>query len=172
MFDIKSNDEGTWRRIRVVEFESKFVDKPSKDPKDKEFQKDKTLEDKFKSWAPIFASMLIRKVNETKGRVEDCDEVLGASKLYRENQDYLARFVSEKIKKFVFNPDNPERKNSRISKSNIINEFKEWWKREYDTKPPKALELTDYLNIRLGKYDKRSWKGYEIVHDDYQSDED
>ena len=34
---------GTWRRIRVVEFESKFVDNPSTDPKDNEFKKDKSL---------------------------------------------------------------------------------------------------------------------------------
>tara|TARA_B100000795_G_scaffold116016_1_gene86138 strand:+ start:748 stop:3495 length:2748 start_codon:yes stop_codon:yes gene_type:complete len=166
LFDIKSNDEGTWRRIRVVDFESKFIDNPSTDPKDKEFQKDKTLEGRFSVWAPVFASMLIKKVNETKGRVIDCEEVLGASKKYRENQDYLAKFVSDKIRKAVIDPSNPDKK-FKISKSSIQNEFKEWWKREYDTKAPKGQEVVDYLIIRLGPYKNRGWIGYEIIYDDY-----
>ena len=31
LFDIKSNDDGTWRRIRVCDFMSKFLDKPYND---------------------------------------------------------------------------------------------------------------------------------------------
>jgi len=170
LFDIKSNDEGTWRRIRVVDFESKFIDNPSLDPKEKEFKKDKTLEGKFYIWAPVFASMLIKKVNETKGRVEDCEEVLGASRKYRENQDYLAKFVSDKIRKAVMDPTNPDKK-YKISKSSAQNEFKEWWKREYDTKPPKGQEVFDYLIVRLGPYKNRGWVGYEIIHDDYDEED-
>ena len=52
LFDIQSNDEGTWRRIRVVDFESRFIDNPSSDPKDNEFKKDKDLKKKFVDWAP------------------------------------------------------------------------------------------------------------------------
>jgi len=174
LFDIKSNDEGTWRRIRVVDFESKFIDNPSDDPEKKEFKKDKTLESKFDSWVPIFASMLINKVNETKGKVEDCDEVLVASKKYRENQDYLAKFVSDKIRKSVIDSNNPEKQN-KISKSVVQKEFKEWWSREYDTKAPKGKELIEYLEKKLGPYpgtgQGRGWMGYEIIYDDYD-DED
>ena len=174
LFDIKSNDEGTWRRIRVVDFESKFIDNPSDDPEKKEFKKDKTLEGKFESWVPIFASMLIKKVNETKGKVEDCDEVLVASKKYRENQDYLAKFVSDKIRKSVVDSNNPEKQN-KISKSVVQKEFKEWWSREYDTKAPKGKELIEYLEKKLGPYpgtgQGRGWMGYEIIYDDYD-DED
>ena len=172
LFDIKSNDEGTWRRIRVVDFESKFIDNPSENPNDKEFKKDKTLEGKFASWAPIFASMLIKKVDQTKGKVVDCDEVLVASKKYRENQDYLAKFVADKIRKATIDPTNPDKK-KKISKSSIQNEFKEWWKREYDTKAPKGQEVVEYLEKILGPYPQkgRGWSGYEIIFDDYD-DED
>jgi phage/plasmid-associated DNA primase len=47
LFDIKSNDDGTWRRIRVCDFMSKFTDNPytnDKFPKDNfphQFQVDK-----------------------------------------------------------------------------------------------------------------------------------
>ena len=167
LFDIQSNDEGTWRRIRVVDFQSRFVDKPSDNPEDYEFKKNKSLENKFETWAPIFASMLVEIVLKTDGKVEDCEEVLQASKTYRENQDYLAKFVNEKIQPFVPNPENPEKKENKISKTNIQNEFKEWWKREYGTKCPKSQELVNYLNIRLGPYKRRGWWGFEIIYDDY-----
>tara|TARA_X000000368_G_C23058036_1_gene725062 strand:- start:4475 stop:7273 length:2799 start_codon:yes stop_codon:yes gene_type:complete len=180
LFDIKSNDEGTWRRIRVVDFESKFIDNPSEDPKDKEFKKDKTLEKKFVEWAPILASMLIEKVNETKGEVKDCKEVMASSKNYREKQDYLAKFVNEKIRKCEEDDednskDDKKKKKKNISKNQILCEFKEWWKKEYDTKAPKAEELIEYLNIRLGprKGNKiKTWKGYEIIFDSYDEEDD
>jgi len=170
LFDIKSNDEGTWRRIRVVDFESRFLENPSSDPNDKEFKKDKSLDKKFAQWAPIFASKLVDIALKTNGKVEDCDEVLKASKQYRENQDYLAKFVSEKIKPWVYNDNNPEKTENKISKTNIQNEFKEWWKREYNTRCPKGGELVNYLNIKLGTYKKRGWWGYEIVYDEYDSE--
>lgn len=173
LFDIRSNDEGTWRRIRVVEFESKFVDNPSTNPNDYEFKKDKTLENKFKSWAPIFASMLIGIVNETGGEVKDCPEVLAASNMYREDQDNFAKFIKEKIRPFKFDPERPNKKDSKISKTNIINEFKEWWKVfQPGVKPPKAQELVDYLNIKLGPYKNRGWKGYEIIPEEYIDDDE
>ena len=173
LFDIRSNDEGTWRRIRVVEFESKFVDNPSNNPKDNEFKKDKTLENKFTSWAPIFASMLIEIVNKTGGAVKDCEEVLAASNMYREEQDNFAKFIKEKIRPFKFDPERPNKKDSKISKTNIINEFKEWWKVfQPGVKPPKAQELVDYLNLKLGPYKNRGWKGFEIIPDEYLDDDD
>ena len=96
--------------------------------------------------------------------------MLQASKQYRENQDYLAKFVSEKIKPWVYNDNNPEKTENKISKTNIQNEFKEWWKREYNTRCPKGGELVNYLNIKLGTYKKRGWWGYEIVYDEYDSE--
>jgi len=138
-----------------------------------EYQDDvgaKTLDKKFPIWAPIFASMLVEIALETTGKVEDCEEVLQASKMYRENQDYLAKFVSDKIKPWEYNSENPEKKDNKISKTNIQNEFREWWKREYNTKCPKTQELVNYLNVKLGAYKKRGWWGYEIIYDEYDSE--
>ena len=151
-------------------FESRFIDNPSSDPKDNEFKKDKDLKKKFVDWAPIFASMLVELAKKLKGKVEDCEEVLQASKEYRKNQDYLSKFCEEKIKVWEYDPNNPEKTENKISKTNIQNEFKEWWKREYNTKCPKGQELVNYLNIKLGPYKKRGWWGYEIIYDDYDSD--
>ena len=64
---IPATDGGTWRRIRPVLFESKFVDEV--DP-EKQFQfvKDPTITSKVKSqeWHEAFASILIKKYGEYK----------------------------------------------------------------------------------------------------------
>lgn len=73
------------------------------------------------------------------------------------------KFISEKIRV------NQSRK---ISKTLIINEFKEWWKKEYDSKPPKANELTYYLDAKLGPYKNSGWEGYEIIYDEYEESSD
>jgi len=59
LFDIKSNDDGTWRRIRVCDFMSKFLEKPYEDedkfPKSEypyQYPIDKRIDEKFEKWAP------------------------------------------------------------------------------------------------------------------------
>jgi len=54
LFDIKSTDDGTWRRIRVCDFQSKFLSKPYEDekkfPKAKypyQYKVDKDIDEKF-----------------------------------------------------------------------------------------------------------------------------
>lgn len=166
LFDIKANDEGTWRRIRKVDFESKFVDNPE-DPKFKDikyvFKKDKTLKDKFKLWGPIFGSMLVSLAKTTQGEVEDCEKVLVASNEYRKSKDYISKFISEKIE-----ASDPK---AKISKENIKNEFKNWYSSEFDDKVPPMQELYDALDKHLGPYTRRAWHGFKIVYDSYSDDE-
>merc|ERR1711916_25596 len=53
---IPARDRGTWRRIRVVEHGSEFVDNP-KGPN--QFQIDRTLKQDVENWAPQFMGLLI-----------------------------------------------------------------------------------------------------------------
>ena len=56
--NVSSDDRGTWRRISVVDFPSKFVDNP--DPNEKyEFKIDDELDDKLKMWPEAFMFVLI-----------------------------------------------------------------------------------------------------------------
>ena len=54
LFNIKSNDDGTWRRIRKIDFESKFIKPkdndwpPSKVPEDEEYECDLNIEPKLR----------------------------------------------------------------------------------------------------------------------------
>ena len=51
-----SNDDGTWRRIRKIEFKSKFTEKPYDDPRflqkeyPHQFKVDSKIDEKFKIW--------------------------------------------------------------------------------------------------------------------------
>ena len=157
LFEIKSNDDGTWRRIRVVEFLSKFTENPEQDDPDEpyQFKVDKKLESKFDNWKTVMASMLVAKALKTSGNVEDCSMVLAKSNEYRNNQDYLSEFVKEKI---VENPD------GKIKKQEVYNEFKEWFTLQHGRNVPKGKELFQYLEKKYGKY-KNGWFGVEIHYE-------
>jgi len=63
LFDIESNDDGTWRRIRKCDFLAKFIDEGEtyNDETPYIHKKDKSLKDKLPSFAPVFASMLVKR---------------------------------------------------------------------------------------------------------------
>tara|TARA_B110001454_G_C12479554_1_gene333776 strand:- start:27 stop:431 length:405 start_codon:yes stop_codon:yes gene_type:complete len=65
-------------------------------------------------------------------------------------------------------------KNDKIRKSDIGYRFRNWYQENYQQKPPKSMELYDYLDKRLGKYRKRGrcWWGYEIIYEPTDSEDE
>lgn len=166
LFDIKSDDDGTWRRIRLCEFESKFdaVLKPSPE-NPYVFEPDLNLGEKFKRWKEIFMGMLVDIAVEKQGIVTDCDKVMLASNKYRQEQDCLLQFFEE----MIVQGDSTDMLKITVAKD----EFKEWYGRNYSAKPPKAKELEDFLTKKLGKRTKaRGWVGYKIMLDEPDYDDD
>ena len=164
LFDIGSNDDGTWRRIRKCDFQSKFLEHPYKDethfPQDQfpyQFKLDKKLDKKFDIWAPVLASMLVNIAYETNGNVKDCDIVMASSNEYREGQDYLAEFVKEKVL---------SSEGDKIQKTELVQTFREWYQTNYGKKMPKAKEITDYMDRRFGVYKKGGWHNIKIIYDE------
>ena len=157
LFDIKSNDDGTWRRIRVCDFISKFVENPSTNAEENEYAVDKKIESKFKKWLSVFTALLIEKAFETNGIVEDCETVLFASSQYRREQDYLGDFFEDHIGK---------EEGRKIKKTEVYEEFKIWYGETYGKNIPKGKELYSFLEKKLGKYKKGGWHGYTIKYDD------
>jgi P4 family phage/plasmid primase-like protien len=160
LFDITSNDDGTWRRIRKCDFLSKFIDEGEEHTDDTEFvfMKDKSLKDRLPELAPVFMSMLVKKTFETNGVVTDCDVVMSASNKYRKGQDNIAAFVSERIIK----TGNPE---DKIGKKGLMEDFKLWFSQENSGKKiPKGQELYDYLDKKFGQHNQKGWVGITFIH--------
>ena len=167
LFDIESNDDGTWRRIRKCDFVSKFADEGETYSDDTKFVfiKDKGLKDKFPVMAPVFASMLVKRAFETDGIVEDCETVLIASSKYRKGQDHINAFISEKIMK----TSNPK---DKIKKTELIGEFKKWYEESQGSrKSPKGEELYEYMNKKFGTFKSDGkWQGVKIIYPDSEED--
>jgi P4 family phage/plasmid primase-like protien len=92
---IENSDGGTWRRIKVVEFKSKFVEKPRFDF---EFEKDYELEKKIARWGNAFLSILVhfyKKIKE-EGIVEP-DTVRKYTQDFRKDNDIFTQFLDECI---------------------------------------------------------------------------
>ena len=162
LFDIESNDDGTWRRIRKCDFVSKFLadDEPHTDETPYIFDKDKDLKHKIPVFAPVFASMLVNIAFETEGNVPDCDYVLNASNKYRVGQDHIAAFVMENVVKTGNNKD-------RIKKQELANHFKYWFTQEQGNKKmPKGEELYMYMDKKFGFHKPSGWHGVQILYPD------
>jgi len=162
LFDIKSTDDGTWRRIRVCDFESKFLDKPYENekefPKQKypyQFKCVKDIDSRFEAWAPYFISMLVEIAFETNGVVEDCPQVLAASQKYKMQQDYFAQFFEERIVHV---------EGGTIKRKDLQNEFIEWYTELYGGKVPKGKDLYDFMESKLGKCERGRFKGHRLIH--------
>ena len=172
LFEMNSNDDGTWRRIRKCDFVAKFIDPGEQHTDDTEyvFEKDKDLKDKLPNWAPVFAGMLVKRAFETNGIVKDCKIVMEASNKYREKQDHINAFINERIV-----PTNSA--NDRITKKDLIREFKLWFADEQgnvDRKLPKGQEINEVMSKRYGYCGPKGWSRVQFIceeDDEFEEDD-
>ena len=158
LFEIESDDGGTWRRIRTVDFISLFSENPVDDDEDQPYQFliDKKIEEKFTAWVPAFMSKLVDISRKNKGAVPDCDIVLVKSNEYRASQDYLTGFIKENIKKS---------EGCKIKKGEVQEQFKQWYQIQFGRGVPKGKELFDFMDKKFGKYKKGAWHNVAIIYD-------
>lgn len=102
---VNSMDNGTWRRIRVVPFEAKFVTAEDPDYKAKKpnvFLRDPELDNKLRIWREVFLSWLVH-IYDTEyiptGLEPIPDIVKKESADYKESFDTFAKFRNERIRK-------------------------------------------------------------------------
>ena len=160
LFDIKSNDDGTWRRIRLCPYKSKFCEEPKTDDPEEPYQFliDKNLDVKIKLWVNVFMAMLVKKAFETDGRVKTCAAVTASSNKYRNTQDYLSEFLRDKIR--------PADEETYIKKTEVYEEFKKWYVIQHGKNIPKGNELYDYMTKKFGKLTSKGWRKCRILYDD------
>ena len=168
--EIKSQDNGTWRRMRVVDFMSLFTENPDLNDPEKPYQfpMDKNICEKFDEWKEVFMGMLVKKAFETNGVVKDCPAVLRASEAYRASQDCMAEFIQDRLVADA---------NGRIEKTELVQEFRQWYEGIYGrgSATPKPKDVQSYMDKKYGKYEKnKCWKGVRIQYKNqlYGIDED
>jgi P4 family phage/plasmid primase-like protien len=134
---IKSNDNGTWRRIKVIEFSSKFVDNPIL-TNDEEFKflKDTKLKEKLADWAEYVLHLLVQYAFKNQGVVGSFEMVDCATERYRLSQDRIGQFIKDCI---IFGTPTEKESKERLSQ-----EFKHWFELNFKYSI-KTKELFDRL---------------------------
>lgn len=162
--NVPSDDGGTWRRLRVVEFTSKFTDNPNPE-NDNEFPIDMEISQHFEDWKEHFMTLLIEyhKRYVTKGITEP-EEVLKCTKEYQKNNDIMLEFVESEFEKYD---------QGFISVVDVIAHFKTWVKDGVPNfKPGKKKDIVTGLSKTLGKHiivnKVEGWKGWRFkqIQDD------
>ena len=160
---IKSYEDGTWRRMKVTEFMSKFITEGEIHYHDNNyvFPKDKTLKEKLKNWAPAFIGILVDIASKTMGEVIDCSQVVESSNKYRESQDCLSKFINTNIiKKSGFS----------IKKTELNAAFKTWFGDNYgNERMPKLSDLDELISRKFGPINTKTnkWSNISIIiHED------
>jgi P4 family phage/plasmid primase-like protien len=144
--NISSIDGGSFRRLRIVEFKSRFCDTPIKQ---NEFKIDPTIKDKIKNWRPYFMSILIHYLElyqeelRVTGKIEEPEEVKIATNKYKADNDKFNDYITECL---VEIPDRFE------NIKTIYNNFMRWWAENYsNTRTPDIKELRKSLKIKYGE---------------------
>ena len=108
--------------------------------------------------------MLVKKACETDGEVKDCPQVIAASSKYRQSQDCITGFISDKIIKDL---------TGSIGKRQLNDVFKEWFQMNYGSR--KMPKLSDIEEIMIKKFGNRNtktnkWAGIKFREEE-QTDE-
>lgn len=151
------DDEGTWRRINVIEFKSRFTDNP--DPSNPyEFKKDPYLTEKLYTWKEAFMYILLEHYKDYKNHgLRTPQAVTDATREYQRTNDAYSDFINDCILK-----DEAE----SVKLEETYKHFKNWWKDNYSGKTPSRKEMKSCLEKKLGKYltsSKGGWRGYKLV---------
>lgn len=165
--NVPSDDGGTWRRIRVVEFTSKFCENPDSQ-KENEFEADTDLPEKFSVWKEHFMSMLIEyyKMYLEKGLTEP-DEVLHCTKEYQKNNDIFLEFVETEFERS---------EEEMITYNDVLSSYKLWCKdnnvQPVSTKKKEFIKAISRIlgrHIALNKVD--AWKGWRFKKSENECDD-
>lgn len=183
---IPGDDDPTWNRVRVLDYESKFV-KPQDLDKDEEhtvadtfaeqvrekkFMADPCFSDKLHEIAPALLWRIFKKyvtlykVQERKGPYEP-QEVTLSTKNYRTKNDVFSQFIDENVEKIE---DPEELKKSIIGGATMFKKFTGWYKANFPYRRREVMDrdtMEKGLAKRLGsgKYGLigQKWYGYKFI---------
>jgi phage/plasmid-associated DNA primase len=94
---IPTNDDGTWRRLEVVDFISRFVDDKSKlDDSNHIYKRDKQLKSKFNAFKKVFFGFLLEEwMKYDKEGIIVPAQVNNKTKSYRNENDIVGQWINQ-----------------------------------------------------------------------------
>jgi P4 family phage/plasmid primase-like protien len=168
---LKYSDKATWNRLRVLPFESTFVEPGEPCPetleeqiRQKRFPMDKDLKHKIPGMVSAFAWYLLEwRKHVTKRR--DPEKVVEATAMYRRQNDIYRQFILE----CIIEDD------SWLTLAEMYAQFKEWFKEGWPSMSlPIKNEVREYFEKLWGETSRGvKWHGYRIrtIQDDIDSGE-
>ena len=153
---INTTDGGTWRRLVVINFTSKFVPKPTEHY---EFPMDESIQFlvQSKEWATPFLNYMVHILKEGKGlrKLIAPEKVMEYTSEYRNDNDGIAKFIADKLL--------PIREGEEIvpvDKTTLKRVFKTWMSDNDLRLSPSDMEKR--VEIQFGKYHKGGWTSFRV----------
>ena len=155
--NIKSDDDGTWRRLKVIPFGSKFIKREEASRRQEKyglpenhFWADKTLSEKLPDWKEMFMGMLINYYRKyKKGGLIHPKLVTQETAKYRKRCDIFQDFIGDYLEKTNSEKDS-------ISVQNLHEAMRSWYRANYDGKCPTTKDLRSYLQQRISSYNPKN----------------
>jgi putative DNA primase/helicase len=155
--EINTTDGGTWRRLVVVNYTSKFVDKPCEPH---HFPIDETIQHSVTSvtWAQPFLNYLVTTLREGSGfhKLPTPAKVLEYTSEYRNDTDGIAKFLSEKTEDFK-NGDEVH----PVLKTQLQSVFKQW--KIQNENNLSVSDLVKRVTEKYGKYPSGGWTNFRMT---------
>lgn len=146
---IPTTDWGTWRRIRVLRFRSRFCKDPNPDPAAYEYLVDKTLNDKMMEWREAFLSILVfyYETQYLRYGLQEPESVKEDSRRYQEENDQFANFLKETVEPST----SSECKGVRLA--DIWSRYSEWAAGQKGYRKMKQAEFRIRMKAQYGDVD-------------------
>jgi P4 family phage/plasmid primase-like protien len=153
---INTTDGGTWRRLVVINFKSKFVPVPTAK---NEFPLDESIQFlvQSKEWATPFLAYLVQTLKDGNGlrKLAAPAAVLEYTSDYRNENDGIAKFMSDKISPLVEGDEIVQ-----VDKTTLKKVFKMWLSDNDLRLSPADMEKR--FEAQYGKYPRGGWTNFKL----------
>jgi len=151
--EIDANDGGTWRRLRVVPFEMKFVDNP-KEPNERKINR--KIKEELPFWKDALMSILIKRfANYKKNGLTEPSKVTDFTAEYQKDSDAYFEFIQTYLQK-------SDDMNDSLHVKNLFAIFKFWYKDESNKASPSGKEFRKQLFEKIKTTSGDYIKGYKL----------
>ena len=157
---INTQDGGTWRRLVVINFLSKFVSDP-KLPNEKPIDESIVQKSQSKEWAEAFLSYLVFLYTKGKGfrKLTPPEKVMEYTSEYKEDSDVIAKFLHEKI--HAYGPvSEDEPLHEPTSWTSITSAFSEWKRTNELIGKGTPQELRKRIETTYSKMPRGGWTSF------------